>query len=106
MRGSSYLLLSPWLTEKKVIINSNNDDNECFKWVVIAALEFPDIKSHPGRISNLNKFSNNYDWSGLEFLVPIKDIRVFEMNNRITVNVLAVEGKDVIICRKGIGVHE
>ena len=73
-RGSSYLPLSPWLAKKKAIINPNNDDNECFKWTVIAALEFPNTKSHPERISNLIKFSNNYDWSGLEFPVSTKDI--------------------------------
>ena len=60
-RGSSYLPLSPWLAKKKAIINPNNNDNECFKWAVIAALEFPNIKSHPERVSNLTKFSNNYD---------------------------------------------
>ena len=42
-RGSSYLPLSPWLVKKKAIINRNNDDNECFKWAVIATLEFPNI---------------------------------------------------------------
>ena len=36
-RGSSCLPLSPWLAKKKVIINPNNDDTECFKWEVIAA---------------------------------------------------------------------
>ena len=68
-RGSSYLPLSPWLTKKKAIINPQNNDEECFKWAVIAALEFPNIKSHPERILNLTKFSNNYDWSGLKVQV-------------------------------------
>ena len=80
-RGSSYLPLSPWLARRKAINNPNNDDNECFKWAVIALLEFANIKSHPGRISNLIKFSNNYDWSGLEFPVSTKDIGLFEINN-------------------------
>ena len=65
------------------------------------ALEFPNIKSHPERISNLTKFSNNYDWSGLEFPVSIKDIGVFETNNNILVNALAVEGMEIYIHRKG-----
>ena len=94
-RGSSYLPFSPWLAKKKAIINPNNDDNECFKWAVIAALEFPNIKSHPERISNLTKFSNNYDWSGLKFPVSIKDIGLFEINNDVSINVLAVEGREI-----------
>ena len=100
MRGSSYLRLSPWLAKKKAIINPQNNNEECFKWAVIVSLEFPNIKSHPERISNLIKFSNNYDWSGLEFPVSIKDIGVFETNNNISVSVLAVEGREIYIHRK------
>ena len=37
MRGSSYLPLPDWLGRKKVIVNPHNDDEECFKWSVIAA---------------------------------------------------------------------
>ena len=36
MRGSSYLPLPDWLGRKKAIVNPHNDDEECFKWSVIA----------------------------------------------------------------------
>ena len=72
------------------MINPQNDDKECFKWEVIAALRWTDIKFNPGRVLNLRKFADNYDWSGLKFPVSIKDINVFEMNNDISVNVLSV----------------
>ena len=55
----------------------------------------------PQRVSNLRKFMDNYDWSGLEFPVSIKDIGRFETRNNISVNVLAVEGRDIYIHRKG-----
>ena len=57
------------------------------------------IDSHPERISNLKKFADNYDQSGLEFPVSIKDIFEFETNNNVSVNVLAVEGRDIYIHR-------
>ena len=44
MRGNSYLPLPDWLARKKAIINPQNDDEECFKWAVIAALRWTDIK--------------------------------------------------------------
>ena len=72
--GSSYLPLPDWLVPKKAIISPKNEDRECFKWAVIAALEFRNIESHPERISNLNKSSNKYDWSGLGFPVSFRDI--------------------------------
>ena len=100
-RGSSYLPLPDWLASKKAIINPKNADQECFKWAIIAALEFQNIESHPERISNLNKFSNNYDWSGLVFPVSFRDISKFEFRNQISIDLLATEGKEIYICRKG-----
>ena len=98
-RGSSYLPLPDWLARKKEIVNPHNDDEECFKWSVIAAenVGMKDLQ----RVSNLRKFKDNYDWSGLEFPVSIKDIGKFETRNNISVNVLAVEGRDVYIHRRG-----
>ena len=98
-RGSSYLPLPDWLVSKKAIVYPHNDDEECFKWLVIAA-ENAGMKD-PQRVSNLRKFMDNYDWSGLEFPVSIKDIGKFENRNNISVNVLAVEGRDIYIHRKG-----
>ena len=98
-RGSSYLPLPDWLASKKAIVNPHNDDKECFKWLVIA-VENAGMKD-PQLVSNLRKFMDNYDWSGLELPVSIKDIRKFETRNNISVNVLAVEGRDIYIHRKG-----
>ena len=99
MRGSSYLPLPDWLARKKAIVNPHNDDEENFKWSLIAA-ENAGMKD-PQRVSNLRKLTDNCDWSGLEFLVSIKDIGKFETRNNISVNVLAVEGRDIYIHRKG-----
>ena len=101
MRGFSYLPLLNWLACKKAIINPKNEDKECFKWAVIVALEFQNTKSHRERISNLIKFSNKYDWSGLGFQVFFKDINKFEFRNQISINLLVIEDKEIYICRKG-----
>ena len=58
-RGSSYLPLPDWLAHKKVIINPKNEDQECFKWAVIATLEFQNIESHPERNQTLSNFPIN-----------------------------------------------
>ena len=98
-RGSSYLPLPDWLARKKAIINPHNNDEECFKWSVIAA-ENVGMKD-PQRESNLRKFADNYDWSWLKFPVSTKDIGKFETRNNVSVNILAVEGRDIYIHRKG-----
>ena len=38
-RGSSYFPLPDWIEKKKPIINPQDNDEECFKWAVITALE-------------------------------------------------------------------
>ena len=101
VRGSSYLPLPDWLARKKEIVNPHNYDEECFKWSVIA-VENVGMKD-PQRVSNLRKFTDNYDWSGLEFTVSIKDIGKFQTRNNVSVNILAVEGRDIYIHRKGGG---
>ena len=56
---------------------------------------------NPRRVSNLRRFADNYDWSGLKFPVSTKDIGKFETRNNVSVNLLAVEGRDIYIHRKG-----
>ena len=99
-RGSSYLPLPDWLVRKRAVVNPHNEnDEECFKWSIIAS-EAP-LMRNPQRISKLEKFADKYDWSGLEYPVPVKDIRKFESKNNVFVNVLAVEGRDIYVHRKG-----
>ena len=65
-----------------------NNDDQCFKWAVTRALHPVDRDAE--RISKiLRKQSKDYNWDGLEFPVKIKDINVFETNNRINVNVFS-----------------
>ena len=102
-RGSLYLPLPDWLVRKRAIVNPHNEnDEECFKWSIIAPEAL--IMKHPQRISNLQKFADKYDWSSLEYPVPVKDIKKFESKNNVSVNMLAVEGRDIYIHRQGSNV--
>ena len=98
-RGSSYLPLPDFIGKRKAVINPQNGDEECFKWAIITVDKWMDIDSHPERVSNLRDFTDNYDWSGLDFPVSLKQIGRFEAKNDISVNVLGLEGKDIYILR-------
>ena len=100
-RGSRYLPLPNWLARKKAIINPKNEDQECFKWAVIAASRWEEINNNPERVSKLKRFEKDFDWSGIEFPVSVKDIKKFEFRNQISINLLATEDKQIYICRKG-----
>ena len=100
-RGSSYIPLPDWLARKKAIINPKNSDLECFKWAVIAASRWEEINRDPQRISKLKKFETDFDWTGVGFPVSYRDINGFESRNQISVNILAVEDRQIYIRRKG-----
>ena len=100
-RGSSYLLLPNWLAHKKAIINPKNSDLECFKWAVITAMRWEEIGKNPELITKLKRFENDFDWTRIGFPVSFRTIKRFESQNKISINVLAVEGRQIYICRKG-----
>ena len=44
-RGESYIVSPDWIASKKATINPKNEkDNECFKWSIIAGLNYNKIK--------------------------------------------------------------
>ena len=78
------------MANKKSIINVKNDnDNECFKWAEISAV-YP-ARVHPERLNKeMRANSEKFDWTGIEFPTPLKQIDRFEKNNPgYVVNVLA-----------------
>ena len=101
-RGSSHLPLSNWLAHEKAIKNPKNKDQECFKWAVITASKWEEINNNPERMSKLKRFEKDFDWSGIEFPVSVKDIKKFEFRNQISINLLAIEGNRFIFVGKEI----
>ena len=54
-------------------------------------LNYQNIDHHPGRISKLKPFIDNYNWDNICFPAGHKDYSVFEKNNRdIAINILYV----------------
>ena len=90
-RGKSYIKSSKWLKNKRATINSQNKDNECYKYSITAALNHQNIENHPEKISNLKSFIDRYNWKGIEFPSHLKDWKKFEQNNKtIALNILFV----------------
>ena len=99
-RGGTHLPLPKFIERRKAVINPQNQDNNCFKWSVIAALHNSEIKSHPECISYLRKFESMYDWSDICFPTSLKDIKKFKFRNFILINVMGLEDREIYICRK------
>ena len=89
LKASSYIDLPDELKNKKAIINMKNEDNKCFLWCVLRALN-PSKDKHPSRIDkDLKSKENTLNMEGIAYPVNLKDIKRFEKQNlEISVSVL------------------
>ena len=88
LKASSYIDLPKELKNKNAIINMKNEDNKCFLWCVLRALNPKD--THPERIDkDLKSKENTLNMSGIDYPVDFKDINRFEKQNPdISISVL------------------
>ena len=88
IKGSSYIDLPKELKNKKAIINMKNEDNKCFLWCVLRALNPKDDK--PERIDkDLKSKEHTLNMEGIAYPVDFKGINRFEKQNPdISISVL------------------
>ena len=88
--GSTYIELPKDVYDTKSIINIKNEDQECFKWSILAALHPAD--HNPQRISHYEPYSEELNFTGIEFPVTVNQISKFEkLNPDISVTVLGID---------------
>ena len=95
LRGSTFLPLPSKISTKKAVINMKNNDDQCFKWSVVRALN-PVEKNSERTTKELKDQSERLDCSGLKFPVKLDQIVIFEkLNPQIAINVFGFEDKVV-----------
>ena len=87
-RGGTYVDSPKWLKDKRSTINPKNNDNKCFQYATTLALNLDNIDNHPERIYKIKAFIDQYNWKDIEFPPTRKDLRKFELNNDIALNIL------------------
>ena len=78
-KGSSYIPLPDWLSNKKAIVNIQNKDEKCFLWCILRYL-------HPRErdkeiLADLKKYEFSLNTKGSTFPMKLKDITKFEKLN-------------------------
>ena len=88
INAGSYIELPPALKNKKAIINMKNQDDKCFMWSVLRALNPKD--NHPERIDNdLKSKEDILNMEGIQYPVSFRGIDRFESQNpEISITVL------------------
>ena len=93
--GSSYIDLPLEIKNKKACVNIQNNDEESFKYSILAALHYSEIQEHHSRPSKYTKWLNELNFSGIDFPVKLKEIDKFEYQNPYRINVLGYENKEI-----------
>ena len=79
MRGSSYIPLPDWISNKKAIVNIRNTDEKCFLWCVLRYLH--PKKDKDFRLTDLKQYENTLNTKGIKYPIKLKDISKFEALN-------------------------
>ena len=93
--GSSYIDLPLEIKNKKACVNVQNNNQECFKFSILAALHYDEIQKDHFRPSKYTKWLNDLNFDGVDFPVDLKDIDKFENQNPYRINVLGYENKEI-----------
>ena len=78
-KGSSYIPLPDWITNKKAIVNIQNKDEKCFLWSVLRYLHPREKDEH--RLTGLKEYEHSLNTKGITFPMKLKDINKFEKLN-------------------------
>ena len=88
--GSSYVELPKDIYDKKAIVNVKNQDQECFKWSILAALH--PAEHHAERIAHYQEYKDELNFNGIDFPMSIDQITKFEkLNPEISVTVIGID---------------
>ena len=94
--AGSYIELPQALKNKKAIINMKNQDDKCFLWCVLRALNPKD--NHPERIDNdLKSKEDILNMQGIQYPVSLRGIDRFErLNPEISISVLGYNEEEKV----------
>ena len=91
LNGGSYIKLPKQIADKKAIINMKNEDDKCFLWCVLRALNL--VEKNNDRIdSNLKSKIDTLNMGDINYPVSLKDVSKFErLNPDIAISVFAYD---------------
>ena len=91
LKGNYYIPLPPKLAQKKAIINMKNEDDKCFTWSVLRALD-PRERDNERIDKGLKKKEDSLNMTGIAYPVQLNALDKFERQNpTISINVFGYE---------------
>ena len=90
LRGSCHIPLPTSIASKKACINVRNSDQGCFKFAILAKF----VEKDPQRISKYAALMEKYNFSCVGTPTTLREIRIFEKGNNISINVYGLDEKE------------
>ena len=78
-KGSTYIPLPDWISDKKAIVNIQNKDEKCFLWCILRYLYQRD--KNDSRLTDLKKYEFSLISKGISFPMKLRHISKFEKRN-------------------------
>ena len=94
-KGSSYISLPNWISNKKAIVNIKNKDEKCFLWCILRYL-YPKERDEE-QITDLKKYEFSLNTKGITFPMKLKDITKFEKLNPELPGINVFSDDDMVI---------
>ena len=95
-RASSYIPTpEPYNNAKCGLVNIQNKDNKCFEWCT-KYHQTPKAK-HDDRTTVLSKADDKYNYDNIHYPASFDDIKTFENNNKVCVNVYRIDQDNSIV---------
>jgi len=89
LHAGCYIELPREIKLKRAVINVRSMDNACFAWSVMAALH--PVERNPERESSYPHYSTVLNFKDIEFPMTPTQIKKFENQNNISINVYRIE---------------
>ena len=90
IHAGSYIPLPSPIQRKQACINVKNKDNECFRWSVLSGLH-PESTRNAHRCIVYIPYYNELNFSGLTFPMTLKQVKKFEKQNEVSVNIFILK---------------
>ena len=95
LTGSSYIELPDFIKNKKACINIKNEDQKCFLYSVMCALNTP--KKNACEMYHYKNKEHNLIFKETDMPMDLNKIQYFEKRNNLRINVYGIENKQDII---------
>lgn len=92
--STTYIEIPPFIQNTKAVLNIKNNDEFCFLWCIVAALN-PTL-NNPCRTSSYPHFETVLKYDNIKFPIRLKDIPKFEELNKIAIDVFTIDKRKIV----------